>query len=368
VYLDGNWKDFDIHLSQGSVFATHESYPSSWGKKMSVIQDASPSSPAPEPVPPAIIATFDLPEKGTDIAVDSATNRLYVGVGGGISVYNATSLDSLSYIPLSNNLTSPFVNDIGVDEARNRVYAVTASGTYVINGANNQVMGTLGNGEDIAVNPANGRVYISDTGFYLGEPDVVKVYDGVGLSYIRTINLGTSSYYQDIEMAVNPTTGYAYCTYSLDDGLHIISPVTDDVIQTIKYPSIGHVVVNPVTNRVYVWVSRSNLTGALILDGITHAELGTVKGANGQLGINPQTNRLYGRIFETLFQSFDGELGTPLTRVFLDGKARDYAIHTGLSRLYVTYADYPAEWANKVSVIQDTIEKTVWIFLPLVVR
>jgi DNA-binding beta-propeller fold protein YncE len=365
VHLDGNLEDYDVHIGLGKLFGTHASTPSSWGKKMTVIQDASPTSPAPTPPLPHVIATLDLPEDGDGVAVNTATNRLYVGVDGGIAVFDATTLDSLSFIPLSDDPDWPPVYDVGVDETRNQIYAVTVGQTYVISGTINQVMGNLGSGDEIAVNPSNGRVYIADRAVSLGVPDVVRIYDGATLAHVRTLNLGTSSYFQTVHVAVNLTTGYAYSTYSLDNDLRIISPTTDDVVQTLDYTSVGDVAVNPATNRVYVRVSRSGQTGALILDGNTHAELGMIQGASGLFETNPQTNRLYGYTGYTLFQAYDGASGALFGRVFLDGNIKDYAVYPDLSRLYVTHADYPAEWARKVSVIQDA---TQWLYLPLVTR
>jgi DNA-binding beta-propeller fold protein YncE len=368
IYLDGNLADYDVHLGLGRLFGTNYSSPSSWAKKMTVIQDASPTGPAPTPALPRVITTLDLPEDGDGIVVNAVTNRLYVGVDGGVSVFEATTLDSLSYIPLSDDPVWPPVYDVGVDEARNQIYVVTVGGTYVISGTNNQVMGNLGSGDEIAVNPSNGRVYIADRAVFLEVPDVVKIYDGVTLSYIRTITLGTSSNFQWVDVAVNPATGYAYCTYSLDDDLRVISPTTDEVTQTLDYVSIGDVAVNPATNQVYVRISRSGQSGALILDGNTHAELGMIQNASGQMEINSQTNRVYGYTGYTLFQAYDGDFGRLLSRVFLDGDIDDYAVYPGLSRLYVTHADYPAGWAKKVSVIQDTSWLPQWLYLPLIIR
>jgi len=306
------------------------------------------------PPPPCIIATLTLPEDGDGIAVNTVTGRLYVGVDGGLAVFDATTLAPLPFINLSSGGYAPPIYDIGINENMNRIYAVSVGQTYVINGANNQVIGNLGGGDEIAVNSSNGRVYIADDAVWLGDPDRLKIYDGVSLAHIRTINLGTSAYFQSGHVAVNPTTGYAYCTYSLDDDLRIISPSTDNVIQTIDYSSIGTVTVNPTTNRVYVWVSRSGQSGALILDGNTHAELGMIAGLSGQLRTNTQTNRVYGYTGWTLFQIADAATGLLVGRVFLDGDIEQYAVHSGLSRLYVTHSDYPAAWGRKVSVIQDS--------------
>jgi DNA-binding beta-propeller fold protein YncE len=365
VYLDGNLVDYDVHLSRGQLFGTHATSPSTWCKKMSIIQDASPTSPAPTPPLPRVIATLNLPADGYGVAVNTLTNRLYVGISGGVAVFDATTLAALSAIVLPGDLGSP---DVAVDETRNQIYAVTGSETHVISGTNEQEIGNLGHGSDVFVNSTNGRVYVTDTGFYVGEPDLVKIYDGVTLAHIRTLNLGTSSAYESLYMAVNPTTGYAYCTYSYGDGLYIISPATDDVTQTLDFDTIGDVAVNPVTNRVYVRMSRSGQAGILILDGNTHAELGLIEGASGYLETNPQTNRLYGATGSTLFQAYDGDYNRYLGRVFVDAFMVDYAVYPALARLYVTHHSYEAEQSQKLSVIQDTTWTPQWLFLPLVVK
>jgi len=349
VYLDGNLENYGLSTTLGKVFALHASWPSAWAKKMTVIQDVSSTGPVPSPVPD-LLTTLDLPEDADAVAVNSVTNRVYVGVDGGLRVFDALTLASLPFINLATDSYAPPIYDVGVDEAQNRIYAVSVSRTYVINGANNQKLGELAGGNKIAVNPNNGRVYITDDAVWLGDPDRLRIYDGRTLAHIRTIDLGTSSYYQHSRVAVNPTTGYAYCTYSLDDNLRIISPTTDDVVQTIDYSSSGDIAVNPTTNRVYVWVSRSGQYGALVLDGNTHEEVepGMIQGISGKLVVNPLLDRLYSTSSRTLFQVHDATSGQLLGRLFLDDTTGDYALHPILSRLYAIMA------SRKLAVIQDS--------------
>ncbi len=369
IHLDGNLADYDLHPQLGKLFASHYMIPTTWGKKVTIIQDESPTAPAPTPKPPAVIATLDLPENVDGAAVNRVTNQLYIGMEGSIAVFNATSLAWLNSFDLTENPDWPPIYDIGINETQNLIYAVSVSGTYVVNGANNQVIGTLGSGNEIAVNSNNGRVYIFEQAVWLGDPDRLKIYDGVTTSHIRTIDLGTSIYFQSGHVAVNPGTGYAYCTYSLDDDLRIISPTTDDVAQTIDYTSIGDVTVNPTTNRVFVWISRQGKSGAVILDGNNHTELGMIQGVSGQLETNPQTNRLYGYTGYTLLEAYDVPSGELMSRIYLDGNIRGYTVSPGLLRVYAVHHDYPEEWSNKVSVIQDTAESPpIRIYLPLIMR
>lgn len=354
VYLDGRAKSYDVQWSSGVIFVTYDSYPAGWKQKVTVIQDASPTTPAPTPVP-GRIATVELPGNGEGLAVNTVTNRLYVAMQGGVAVYDAATLAPLSFISLSIGGSPASLYDVGVDEHLNRIYAVGINRTWAIDGASHQVLSdSLGNGHEIAVNPNNGRLYIAYESPFRNTPDLLRIYDGVNLTHVRTLNLGTTTYSGNwVHVAVNPTTGYAYCTYSLDKDLRIISPATDDVVQTIDYASSGTIAVNPATNRVYVWVSRSGQSGAVVLDGNSHAELGMIQGMGGQLETNPRTNRLYGYSGATLFQVVDGTTGAPLGRVFVDEGVVHYAVHPGLARLYVTHPSPPTEAARQMTVIQD---------------
>jgi DNA-binding beta-propeller fold protein YncE len=370
VHMDGNLEDYDIHPGLGKLFGTNYYSPSSWSKKMTVIQDDTPTNPAPLPPPPRRIATLDLPAAGNGLDVNPLTDRLYVAVdGGGVSVFDAVTLDLLTTISLPGEL---YAGDIGVDETRNLVFATTGNTTHVIDAADNQVIGNLGNlggGSGIAVNPVNGRIYIADPGTYRGESDVVKIFDGVTFAQLRRIPLGTSIYYQSVDVAVNPATGYAYATYSLDNDLRIISPETDDLLQTLDYTSFtSNVIVNPGTNRLYVRSSSSEKLGILILDGSTHAELGMIPGTITPIGMNPQANRLYGRTGSTMVQAYDGDSGEFLNRVFVDANLIDCAVHPELARLYLTQFASTVERGKKVTVIQDLGWIRERIFLPLVVR
>jgi hypothetical protein len=57
VYLDGDVRNFDVHGQLGKLFLAHETWPTAFAKKMTIIQDESPSGPAPIPPPPAAIGT-----------------------------------------------------------------------------------------------------------------------------------------------------------------------------------------------------------------------------------------------------------------------------------------------------------------------
>lgn len=376
LYLDGGLNDLGVHPQLGRLYGSHHAGAETWRNRLSVIQDVSPAGPPPPAALPAVIAAIDLPEDGRGVAVNNVTGRLYVGVAGGVAVYNAASLAPEGFVDLASGSYLPPIYDVVVDEQRNRIYAAGLSETWAISGVNSQVAGSVTGGDELAVNPANGRLYIGDHSSYQGVPDRLRIYDGLTLASIRTVDLGTSIYYQSVHVAVNPTIGYAYCTYSLDGKLRIVSPATDGIVQTIEYAEAGLIAVNPATNRVYVDVEKAGQEGTVVLDGVTHAELGFFEDVGGLLAVNPLTGRLYSTSSSTLFRSADAGTGAVLGRVFIDGGVRDVAVGHHLERLYVTHSGSPAIWEKKLYVIQDTQTlpppppppDLVPTYLPLVLR
>lgn len=390
LLLPGYNSRMAVDPTTGRLFLTFGD-PAERRNSMLVIQDQSLTAPAPLPPLPRVVGSVTLPSDGEGVAVSAATNRVYVGVTGGVVVYDARTLNQLAYVNLSDAYNVPRPGQLGVDDNRGRVYALDGSALWAIDASSGAVLGKGVGGDSLAVNPTNGRVYVGYTSPFVGHRDVVHVVDGPTLATVRTVDLGTSRFFQSVSVAVNPTTGYAYATYTADDNLHIISPVTDDLVQEIDYDSAGYIAVNPVTNRVYVQATSGGKAGVVILDGNSHAQLGFFANFPGQLAVNTATNRLYGREGSgyEVFTLADGTSGAALAYALVDGDVWDYAVHPGLSRLYVTMATEQAGWATKLVVIQDegltpeptptatptrtpvpapSFTPTDWLYLPALLR
>ncbi len=352
--LEGYNVSYAVDPTTGRLFVTTRD-PAEWRKTLRVIQDASITTPAPASALPKVIASAALPADGRSVAVNATTNRVYVGVTGGVAIYDSVSLAQVGYVNLTDGTYAPPSDDICVDETRNRIYTVSDYGLYAIDGATNGLLGKITGGDRVAVNSTNGRVYVADASPFLGHPDVVRVVDGPSLSSVRTIKLGTSIYFQSVSVAVNPTTGYAYATYSADDNLHIISPLTDDLMGEVDFDSAGYMAVNPAANRVYVQVTSGGKRGVVLLDGNSHAQLGFFTYFPGQIATNPLTNRLYGRegTGSELFSFADGTSGAVLALALVDGDVHDYAVHPGLARLYAVVSEETYGPARELVVIQD---------------
>jgi YVTN family beta-propeller protein len=139
-----------------------------------------------------------------DVAVNPATNRLYVSVMDVGESFNHMSLlviDGDTNTPAATMPLDCRAIDIAVNPATNRIYACDS----VIDGATNTVVDTLVRlSQFIEVNPATNRVYASSSG---GE--VVWVIDGATNTLVATLLPGAAVSLAG-SVAPNPTTNRLY--------------------------------------------------------------------------------------------------------------------------------------------------------------
>ncbi len=139
-----------------------------------------------------------------DAAVDSATDAVYENVSNGvsqISVVDAATNTLTTAIPISAGV-------LAADPATNTVYAGTAGGVSVINGATNQVTATIALSAapvTIATDPAANTVYA-------GAGNAVSVIDGATNQVTATVAI--SSGFSAEGLGVDPSTHTAYLSAS----------------------------------------------------------------------------------------------------------------------------------------------------------
>lgn len=246
--------------------------------------------------PLEVVANITLDKEPKCIAVNGETNRVYVGVDGGLVVIDGETDEVLTEI-----LSDTEVVALAVNPQTNRIYAALyGENVTVINGATNQIVGGIlervYNQYEIAVNPATNLVYIADWTTILGEYDRVRVYHGETLTLTDTVNIpgsNESTTVQRVGVAVNPDTNRIYATWRGNNTLYIIDGNTHEVTKTEKPSSFSDTVtVNPYTNYVYV--------GEAVLDGDTLAEV--TSDYQGDLkAVNPLNNTLYTTQYENLY-------------------------------------------------------------------
>ncbi len=140
----------------------------------------------------------------SDAAVDSATDAVYETVSNGVSqvsVVDAATNTLTTAIPISAGV-------LAADPATNTVYAGTAGGVSVINGATNQVTATIALSAapvTIATDPAANTVYA-------GAGNAVSVIDGATNQVTATVAI--SSGFSAEGLGVDPSTHTAYLSAS----------------------------------------------------------------------------------------------------------------------------------------------------------
>jgi len=246
--------------------------------------------------PLEVVANITLDKEPKCIAVNEETNRVYVGVDGGLVVIDGETDEVITEI-----LSDTEVVALAVNPQTNRIYAALyGENVTVINGATNQIVGGIlervYNQYEIAVNPATNLVYIADWTTILGEYDRVRVYHEETLTLTDTVNIpgsNESTTVQRVGVAVNPDTNRIYATWRGNNTLYIIDGNTHEVTKTERPSSFSDTVtVNPYTNYVYV--------GEAVLDGDTLAEV--TSDYQGDLkAVNPLNNILYTTQYENLY-------------------------------------------------------------------
>ena len=143
--------------------------------------------------PLTVIANISLGKQPYCVAINPATNRIYVGVEDGLVVINGETDQIIAEIPLSDNVVALAANPL-----TNRIYAgVYTANVAVIDGATNLKVGEipfgLYNSYALAVNPATNLVYLGDWSVWVGVADTVKVYDGETFQSVTSVELGILS-------------------------------------------------------------------------------------------------------------------------------------------------------------------------------
>jgi DNA-binding beta-propeller fold protein YncE len=153
--------------------------------------------------------------------------------------------------------------------------------------------GTLGNPMTIAINPLTGRVYIAGSN--------VEVVDQRSNQVIDTISVGSG---QLQGIAVDPVLRRAYVIDNAQ-GLFAIDLNNDTVVGNYPYSNTNGVAVNPLTHRVYMQApdATSGNAALLVFDGPTLKLITTVEdnspayqpygGPQDVVVVNPVTNKIY---------------------------------------------------------------------------
>jgi YVTN family beta-propeller protein len=244
---------------------------------------------------PTVIASIPVGGGHASVAVNPATNRIYVtNPPSAVSV-----IDGATNLVAGTVAVGDYPVGVAVNPATNRIYVTNLNGrtVSVIDGASNAIAATIPVGAGpmgVAVNPGTDRIYVTHG---LG----VSVIDGGTNTVVATVPLGFS-----LGVAVNPATNLIYVAsselVSHMDGMpwsesikrvSVIDGATNSVVATVPVDWSVGVAVNPATNLIYV----ANADGVSVIDGGTNRVVDTVlMGENTSpavVAVNPLSNRMY---------------------------------------------------------------------------
>jgi YVTN family beta-propeller protein len=230
----------------------------------------------------ASIATFPVGLHPTAVQYDSVNECFYVaGTGSNVvTVVNGTTLRIVSTISISQPINFAFV------PAYDYIYVLSGLGTFVgnfpttvkvINGASNQVVGTI---TVTAVDGAGGLAFDPFNGdLYIGTGGNVTVVGALNRTVIATIPLTGISY----SIAVDPVTGtvFAGCVFgplgaSFDSNLTVING-TSNTISAVLSMSDPTVAMDYDSANGLLYIAQNGFQGNLTaLDPKTDALMGTV--------------------------------------------------------------------------------------------
>ncbi|HJP80173.1 MAG TPA: YncE family protein [Pseudonocardiaceae bacterium] len=225
------------------------------------------------------------PPRPEDVAVDPVRNIAYETVSNGqaqVSVVDAATDTLTATIPLSG------AGNLAVDPATNTVYVTTASGVAVISGATDQITTTipLSGAGSIAADPATGTVVV-DTAASLTV--ISEATDQVTATIPLSSNAGA--------LTVDTATATVYVATGAG-AVAVISEATDQVTATSPLGFVpAGLAADPAADTVYASSNSSTNPGVSIIDGTTNQVSATVAIASGyfptQLGVDPSTHTAY---------------------------------------------------------------------------
>jgi YVTN family beta-propeller protein len=302
----------------------------------------------------SVIDTIDIGYVAAGIAVNPATNLVYVSNG-----YWITKIDGASYTVIDTILGVSGVNDLDVDTVRNLIYAASISDSivYVIDGGTDSIISDIKvqyYPYGIGVNQVTNKIYVAHA-YY----NNVFVIDGSTDSVIDTILVGDGP----LAVAVNPATNRIYTSEQFR--VSIIDGEGDSLItflSTVIGP--GMIGVNPITNLIYVpGQSRDEVH---VLDGATNAWIDTVEVGNYCIAacVNPQINRIYvSNYYVDSVSVIDGSSDSVVSFIGVGDTPRTICVNPKTNKIYVCCYNEGTVWV--LEDLTDGIEDAPTSLLPL---
>ncbi|NPV90600.1 MAG: beta-propeller fold lactonase family protein [Firmicutes bacterium] len=190
--------------------------------------------------------TISLPDAPSAIALNRATNRVYVCMPE-VSVHQMTVINGADDSVITTLDVDYYPNSLAVNPSTNRVYVTSSTGNkvQVIDGATNTIINEIPVDiypVDTAVNENTNRVYVANLQSY-----TVSVINGDDSSVVSIPMPG-----KPMDLVVNPTSNRVYVTGTDTNQLTEIRGSDNTSTSITVGASPASLAVNPVNGRVYV--------------------------------------------------------------------------------------------------------------------
>ena len=249
----------------------------------------------------AISTTISIPLIPNLVAVNPATNQIYVsewnGVPGG--AYNVLDIDGSTNNVVATISISKTITALAVDTTRNLIYAMnlTTPGDAeisVIDGATNDITATIPvgyNDETLALNQTTNTIYVPDA-----HGEQIYVVDGATDTVTTTVPFASGV--EPTGLAVNPVTDSVYvATYNTNTNagvMEVLNGSTNTFAPGFAIPADTQLLlVNTTTNQIWTY---SDVSPVEIIDGANNS-VNTVTGTSGLTidvgALNTTTNYAY---------------------------------------------------------------------------
>jgi YVTN family beta-propeller protein len=226
------------------------------------------------------------------LAVNSATNRIYVGDSQGLfySVDGATNVSTvIQSVPSTSDIRA-----VAIDSGTNQIIAwdYEKSQVYVLNGSTEALQST------IPVGSANPGFLVVDSTANLAYAALGSVYviDPVAGALVATVPLPGQSF----GAALNPATKRFYVI--TNQNVTVIDTGKNSVAANIPLTgfNVNSVGVNPVTGNFYVGAATAGLPHVFVYNGSTDALIADLSGTtypqitgSSSIAANPLTDTVY---------------------------------------------------------------------------
>lgn len=248
--------------------------------------------------PTSLTAVGDLPVTGapTSVAIDSGRHLAYILTGPARYQSDAVSLtviDEGKRAIVGSIAVSHGVTAIAVDSTRHLIHAIDSTNNTLsviddMSGSVMRVVQLTFRPGDIAVDTQRNVIYLTDV-----NGAAVDIVDGSSGTVTGSIPTDIIPQY----VAVNETTGVVYVETGPVNGsampVDVLDPASRTVTARVRVQWYRKLVVNPVTNRVYI---PTGLTQATILDGATNTTSIIIPGTHAEndgvalIAVDPATD------------------------------------------------------------------------------